>query len=74
MSDVHTDDWMAYRQYIVTKLNEQSAEIRQLNEQVTLMRIDLAMLKVRAGMWGALAGLVPGSIAVIGVLLGLGPS
>ena len=62
------DDWMEHRQFIVRKLDEQSAEISALHEQVTLMRIDLAMLKVRAGMWGALAGAVPAGLAVLTVL------
>jgi len=59
---------MEHRQFIVRKLDEQSAEISALHEQVTLMRIDLAMLKVRAGMWGALAGAVPAGLAVLTVL------
>ena len=62
------DDWMEHRQFIVRKLDEQSAEISALHEQVTLMRIDLAMLKVRAGMWGALAGAIPAGLAVLTVL------
>lgn len=66
------DDWREHRQYIVRKLDEQSAEISALHEQVTLMRIDLAMLKVRAGMWGALAGAVPAGLAVLAVLTGVG--
>lgn len=65
------DDWMEYRQYIVRKLDEQSADIAEIRDQVTLMRIDLAMLKVRAGMWGALAGAIPGGIAVLTVVLGV---
>jgi len=63
---------MEHRQYIVRKLDEQSAEISALHEQVTLMRIDLAMLKVRAGLWGAIAGAVPAGLAVLAVLTGIG--
>lgn len=66
------DDWREHRQYIVRKLDEQSAEISALHEQVTLMRIDLAMLKVRAGLWGALAGAVPAGFAILAVLTGVG--
>ena len=66
------DDWREHRQYIVRKLDEQSAEISALHEQVTLMRIDLAMLKVRAGLWGALAGAVPAGLAILAVLTGVG--
>jgi hypothetical protein len=64
---------MEYRQYIVRKLDEQSKELAEIRDQVTLMRIDLAMLKVRAGAWGALAGAIPVAVATVAVMLGVGP-
>lgn len=67
-----SDDWMEYRQFVVRKLEEQSASISGIEDQITLMRIDLAMLKVRAGLWGALAGAVPSGIAVTLLLTGIG--
>ncbi len=38
---------------------ELKKELRNLSELVTQVRIDIAMLKVRAGLWGAAAGAVP---------------
>lgn len=37
------------------------------NQEVEALKIDVAMLKVRASLWGALAGCVGG--AVVGVLV-----
>ena len=70
MNEPTTNDWMEYRQYIVRKLEEQSAELTEIRDQVTLMRIDLAMLKVRAGAWGALAGAIPAAIALLAIYTG----
>jgi hypothetical protein len=36
------------------------------------MRIDLAMLKVRAGLWGGVVGSIPAAIAVLVGFLGVG--
>ncbi len=68
--DRTTDGFMEYRQYIVRKLDEQSEELKALRDEVTLMRIDLAMLKVRAGLWGALAGAIPAAIGVLAMTYG----
>ena len=37
-----------------------------------MMRIDVAMLKVRSGLWGAAAGLIPATIGVLAVIFGTG--
>ncbi len=41
-------------------------DLRAVIEQVTLMRIEVAALKVKAGVWGAMAGAVPalGALAI----------
>jgi ABC-type protease/lipase transport system fused ATPase/permease subunit len=65
-------DWLQHRQYIVRKLEEQSEELETIREQVTLLRIDFAMQKVRAGAWGAMAGAIPAGVAVLTVVLGGG--
>ncbi len=41
------------------------AKIDDIREEIIHCRIDIATLKVKAGIWGALAGLVP-------VVIGLG--
>lgn len=67
------NDWLQHRQYIVRKLEEQSTELAEIREQVTLLRIDFAMQKVRAGAYGAVAGAIPVAIGVLAVLSGVGP-
>jgi hypothetical protein len=38
-------------------------------EDIGKMRIEIAMLKVKAGTWGAIAGLIPGALAALWMLL-----
>lgn len=62
---------MEYRQYVVTKLADLDQKQDALGDQMTLVRIDLAMLKVRSGIWGGLAGTIPAAVAVMAVFLGI---
>lgn len=57
--------WSAYERMVLGKLEEQSLEIAELREQVTLLRIDFAQQKVKAGLWGGIAGLLPGLIGIM---------
>lgn len=47
---------------VIGKLDQLERDIIDLDEKVTLLRIDVAQLKVKAGMWGAVAGMVPALI------------
>jgi hypothetical protein len=43
-------------------------EIKQLTELVTQVRIDIATLKVKSNMWGAISGAIAGIAAAVGSL------
>lgn len=51
--------WTAYEKLVMDKLATLEADVLAIDEKVTLLRIDVAQLKVKAGMWGAVAGMVP---------------
>ena len=67
--DVSERSWFEYRKYIVNELARIDKGVSQLNdrmeiamnnrdETISKMRIEIAMLKVQAGIWGAGAGIV----------------
>lgn len=62
--------WSAYERLVMDKLRHLEAEVAALDEKLTLVRIDVAGLKVRAGVWGAIAGMVPALITSLAVLTG----
>lgn len=51
---------------VMAKLDELQESVDRLEESMILVRIDVARLKVKSGLWGAVAGTIP---AIIGVLL-----
>lgn len=64
----------AFQSLVIARLDSLDDRMEKLENTVVLARIDIATLKVKAGMWGALAGMVPGAIVAIGVFVGAGPA
>lgn len=61
-------DWNEWRELVLSELHDLKEGQTRLENGQVLLRIDVAKLKVKAGLWGGLAGLVPGLVGV-GVLL-----
>ena len=55
------ENWSEWQRYMIAKVDN-------IEDQVTLLRIDFAMLRVRSSLWGAAAGFIPATVAVITVL------
>jgi hypothetical protein len=66
--------WSAYEKLVMDKLETLEDRIDSVDEKVVLLRIDVAQLKVKAGIWGAAAGMVPALITGLAVLVGGGGS
>jgi hypothetical protein len=69
--------WGEYRRLILAELERLNRLISDTlgkieairNDDIAQMRVDIAMLKVKAGVWGALGGLVTGATAVLLIFL-----
>lgn len=59
-----------FQAMMIQRLDSLDDRMERLESTVVLARIDIATLKVKAGMWGALAGMVPGAIVAVGVFVG----
>jgi hypothetical protein len=59
-----------YSQMVIYRLDQIDEAIADLRGEVIGVRIDVATLKVKAGIWGAAAGCVPALVAGIAVFLG----
>ena len=60
------DSWSQYQKLVIDKLNEHDSKFMILENKLTRIQIDIATLKVKAGVWGGIAGLVP---VVLGIVL-----
>ncbi len=57
---------------IIQKVDDLDAKVNHMDEKLTLVRIDVAALKVKAGIWGAAAGMVPAIVTALAVWIGGG--
>lgn len=68
-------DNSAFEQIVLREIAEIKKEVNELTEIVVLARIDIATLKVKAGIWGAAAGMIPAVVtAIIAFAAGVSPS
>lgn len=57
--------WSAYEKLVMSELEGLKREVELIDEKLTLLRIDVAQLKVKAGVWGATAGTIPALVVAI---------
>lgn len=61
--------WSRYEKLVLHRLESLEHQLDEIEEALILMRIDLAQRKVKAGLWGAVAGSIPAlATAVIATL------
>jgi len=58
--------WSQYEKMVIEKLDNHDSKFGVIDSKLTQIQIDIATLKVKAGVWGGIAGLVP---VVLGLVL-----
>ena len=58
--------WSQYQKLVVDKLDDHDGKFSNIDSKLTQIQVDIATLKVKAGVWGGIAGLVP---VVLGLVL-----
>lgn len=64
--------WSKYQKLVLSKLTDNAGALNSLKgevsqirtEDIPAIRVEIAMLQVKAGIWGAAAGTVPVALAV----------
>jgi len=59
------DSWVVWSNHVLNELKRLNEAQESLNKDVKNISIDIATLKVKAGVWGVLGGLVPAAIVII---------
>ena len=65
MASVDGNGWSKYEKLVMDKLDELDARFGNVEEMLTQVRVDIATLKVKAGLWGGIGGLIPVVIALV---------
>ena len=60
------DGWSKYEKMVIEKLDDHDTKFSHIEDKLTQIQVDIATLKVKAGVWGGIAGLVP---VVLGLVL-----
>lgn len=71
--DLGEKSWVEYRRLVIAELERTNRLISELNSKIddirandiSQIRIEVAMLQVKAGVWGGLGGLIAGVGAVL---------
>ena len=58
------DEWHEYRKLVIDTTERHQACIKDLYDQLGAVKVEVALLKLKAGVWGLLAGALPGAIAI----------
>ena len=57
--------WSQYQKLVMDKLGEHDDKFGSIEGKLTQIQVDIATLKVKAGVWGGIAGLIPVVIAIV---------
>jgi hypothetical protein len=53
-----TNGWKEYQKLVLAEIKRLDANVRQVQQDVTQIRLHIAVLRTRAVTWGAMGGLV----------------
>lgn len=70
------DSWLEYKRLVLAELKRGNDGLEALQQklsnfkaesakQISDLKVEVGMLKVKAGVWGALGGIVPAAISII---------
>ena len=60
-----TNGWSQYQKLVMDKLGEHDEKFTSIEDKLMRIQVDIATLKVKAGVWGGVAGLIPVVIAIV---------
>ena len=62
---IQTNGWSQYQKLVMDKLGEHDEKFTSIEDKLMRIQVDIATLKVKAGVWGGVAGLIPVVIAIV---------
>ena len=57
--------WSKYEKMVIDKLDDHDDKFNGIEHKLTQIQVDIATLKVKAGVWGGIGGLFPVIIAIV---------
>ena len=63
------DGWGEWRIYVIRSLESNDKDHKEIMDCLSDIKKEVAALKVKAGMWGAVAGVLAGAVPILITLL-----
>lgn len=60
-----TNSWTEYSKLVLTTLDDHKDLLQKIIDKQSQQDVEIAMLKVKSGMWGAIGGAIPLTIGFI---------
>ena len=57
--------WSKYEKMVIEKLDDHDDKFNGIEDKLTQIQVDIATLKIKAGVWGGIGGLIPAVIAIV---------
>ena len=64
-----TNSWNEWGKHVLLELEENKRDHREIEKVLRSIKVEIAMLKVKSGIWGFVAGFIPVALAMIIKLL-----
>lgn len=76
------DGWERYQERVLSEIHDLKADVKSIRSdiaqihmnEITELKVEIAMLKIKSGLWGAAAGLLPAGLLVAYEILKAGAS
>lgn len=58
------ETWTEYQRLVLAELERHSNALEDMDKHLHKIEVEIAMLKIKAGVWGLLGGFIPVALAV----------
>ena len=69
LPDNPNNSWESWSKHVLAELKRLSECYGRMDSKIDKLAVDMAMLKVKSGVWGAIAGIIPAALVIIYLLL-----
>ena len=65
----YEDGWREWSKHVLVELKRLDESYQRISDDITLIKVEIAQLKVKSGMWGAIGACIPIGIGILIYLL-----
>lgn len=66
--DTSSNSWFAWSKHVLMQLEHDAMCLSEVKKELTNIKVEIARLKVKSGIWGAIGGMLP---VISAILIGL---